>query len=182
MSDENILPAIEDTKSDNGVEYTLPPDKNMANKMSVRLANKILINNIDSDISKYYENLQDIDKLTDILKKYVLSEDTPILEDDIINIDENELENGCRNRLISIKKCIREILIIKMALNKKKVVLDEDLNNDIMKRLENELYFNRDDEMKKMFKECGYKLDSDTYLQIAKKIKIDDEGCIILIF
>lgn len=69
-----------------------------------------------------------------------------------------------------------------MALNKKKVVLDEDLNNDIMKRLENELYFNRDDEMKKMFKECGYKLDSDTYLQIAKKIKIDDEGCIILIF
>lgn len=80
MSDENILPAIEDTKSDNGVEYTLPPDKNMANKMSVRLANKILINNIDSDISKYYENLQDIDKLTDILKKYVLSEDTPILE------------------------------------------------------------------------------------------------------
>lgn len=176
MSNENILPAIEDTKSDAGVEYTLPQDKS---KMSVRLANKILINNNDSDISKYYENLQDVDKLTDILKKYVLSEDTPKLEDDIINFDEKELENGCRNRLISIKKCIREILIIKMALNKKKIVLDEDLNNDIMKRLENELYFNRDDEMKR---ECGYKLDQDTYLQIAKKIKIDDEGCIILIF
>lgn len=159
-----VLPSIDTNISS---KLVLPPlnenDVIIGSLTPKNKLNLIPINNINDLLNKYSENLI-----------YPLS-----FNNDILCIEGDDLVKECEKRLNNINKEIKEILIIKALLNKKEYEIDKELNDEIMMRIENELYFNKNEDINKIFDELE-DINDKNYIKIGEKIGLDSDKCIYL--
>lgn len=126
-------------------------------------------------------NLIPIKNINDLLNKYSENLIYPLsFDNDILCIEGDDLVKECEKRLNNINKEIKEILIIKALLIKKEYEIDKELNDEIMMRIENELYFNKNEDINRIFDELE-DINDKNYIKIGEKIGLDSDKCIYLI-
>lgn len=159
-----VLPSIDTNISS---KLVLPPlnenDVIIGSLTPKNKLNLIPIKNINDLLNKYSENLI-----------YPLS-----FDNDILCIEGDDLVKECEKRLNNINKEIKEILIIKALLIKKEYEIDKELNDEIMMRIENELYFNKNEDINRIFDELE-DINDKNYIKIGEKIGLDSDKCIYL--
>lgn len=94
-------------------------------------------------------------------------------------IDGDVLVDYCNEIIQNIKKEKIKLLIVKLLLDEKKYYINDEICEEINSRLKNELEFNSDDSIRKLIEESD-KLDFSKYLEIGKKLKVNDEYSITL--
>lgn len=125
-------------------------------------------------------NLIPIKNINDLLNKYSENLIYPLsFDNDILCIEGDDLVKECEKRLNNINKEIKEILIIKALLIKKEYEIDKELNDEIMMRIENELYFNKNEDINRIFDELE-DINDKNYIKIGEKIGLDSDKCIYL--
>lgn len=107
----------------------------------------------------------------DILNKYIEKLDYPmIFDDNLLNINENDLIEECEKIINNISKEIKILLIIKILLNEKNIKVDDRVD----RMISDELIYNNNEKMKKLFENCNEKITKDNYYEIGKRENLDD--------
>lgn len=107
----------------------------------------------------------------DILNKYIEKLDYPmIIDENLLNINENDLIEECEKIINNISKEIKILLIIKILLNEKNIKVDDRVD----RMISDELIYNNNEKMKKLFENCNEKITKDNYYEIGKRENLDD--------
>lgn len=117
--------------------------------------------------------------------KYFKNFEYPLnFTNDIEILDKDDIINIFKSKLDNINKEIKELLILKLILKKRKFFMDNEIEKEITERFLFELSLTDDDNMKNLLEECineydnsEEEIDIKKYLQIGKDMGIEDRVC-----
>lgn len=116
----------------------------------------------------------------DILNKYIHNLKSPIeFSDDILHHENRVIVNRISEVLINIHNEIKELLVMKLVLKEKDYELDEDINDELSKRIKNEVSLSNDNIMNELYVECDDDFDTNNLLEVATKMGISLDKSII---
>lgn len=96
--------------------------------------------------------------------------------DEILRYTEKEIINGCEKTLSNINHEIKKLLIYKLLFIEKDIIANENTMKEIDYKVKNEISFNKNEIMKKMY-DYTKKVDVKDFLESGYEIGLNDNKC-----
>lgn len=113
--------------------------------------------------------------LNQLLNKSINNLEYPLIINEIISLPKEMLIESYKNTLENMKNEIKKLLILRIALKKNGMRNNEnEIDKEVLKRFENELYLNNDDNIKNIIEKYLNEEIDDNYIIEGKELGIDD--------
>lgn len=113
--------------------------------------------------------------LNQLLNKSINNLEYPLIINEIITLPKEMLLESYKNTLENMKNEIKKLLILRIALKKNGMRNNEnEIDKEVLKRFENELYLNNDDNIKNIIEKYLNEEIDDNYIIEGKELGIDD--------
>lgn len=113
--------------------------------------------------------------LSQLLNKSINNLEYPLIINEIISLPKEMLIESYKNTLENMKNEIKKLLILRIALKKNGMRNNEnEIDKEVLKRFENELYLNNDDNIKNIIEKYLNEEIDDNYIIEGKELGIDD--------
>lgn len=98
-----------------------------------------------------------------------------IINDEILNFSKESLLDYYNKTLGKLNDVMKRLVVIRVVLKKKGLINHEDENDkEVINRMENELYINKDEMIKKVIEDCLDDRTLDDYLMEGKELGLND--------
>lgn len=114
--------------------------------------------------------------LRDIVKENVNNFNYPLtINDEILNFSKESLLDYYNKTLGRLNDVMKRLVVMRVVLKKKGMINHEDENEkEVINRMENELYVNKDEMIKKVIEDCLDDRTLDDYLMEGKELGLND--------
>lgn len=114
--------------------------------------------------------------LRDIVKENVNNFNYPLtIKDEILNFSKESLLDYYNKTLGRLNDVMKRLVVMRVVLKKKGMINHEDENEkEVINRMENELYVNKDEMIKKVIEDCLDDRTLDDYLMEGKELGLND--------
>lgn len=96
-----------------------------------------------------------------------------IINDEILNFSKESLLDYYNKTLGKLNDVMMRLVVIRVVLKKKGLINHED-DKEVINRMENELYINKDEMIKKVIEDCLDDRTLDDYLMEGKELGLND--------
>lgn len=157
----------EDSESNNDkegkrVSFFNDPFEEMSLK-EFQKPNKILLNRIKDEFDIAAEDIQ-----------YPL-----VLKEEILKNSKEKLLESYKTALDDLNHNIKKLIIIRTALKKKEMInCENEVDKEVMKRLEDECFLTEDENVKKLAEDCIDERTREDYINEGKELNIHEILCI----
>lgn len=113
--------------------------------------------------------------LNQLLNKSINNLEYPLIINEIISLPKEMLLESYKNTLEDMKNEIKKLLILRIALKKNGMRNNEnEIDKEVLKRFENELYLNNDNNIKNIIEKYLNEEIDENYIIEGKELGIDD--------
>lgn len=114
--------------------------------------------------------------LRDIIKENVNNFNYPLtINDEILNFSKESLLDYYNKTLGRLNDVMKRLVVMRVVLKIKGMINHEDENEkEVINRMENELYVNKDEMIKKVIEDCLDDRTLDDYLMEGKELGLND--------